>query len=282
MAETAYDRRPVSTPQHPRRRQAWWRGRAFRIAFPVAIAICLVAVWELWVHVGSVSPLILPSPLDVLARMGDMADSLLPAAGTTVKTMLIGFAIAVGVGIAAGVLIVAFRPVDLTLTPVLVASQVVPKIAVAPIIFIWFGLGGTSRLILVVLLAFFPVVIGTIAGLKSVSPNTLHLARSLGAGPVATFVRFRFPHALPEIFGGLKLAATRAVGATIIAEFLTPGPGLGRTIFLSTSELHPDIALAGIGYLVVIGVVFFFALAGLERIALPWHASVRGSSRNGA
>lgn len=281
MADAAYES-TISMPSRRPRWQTWLRGRAFRIAFPVAIAICLVAIWELWVQVGNVSPLILPSPVDVLERMADMADSLLPAASTTLKTMLIGFAIAVGLGLAAGVLIVAFRPVDLTLTPVLVASQVIPKIAIAPVIFIWFGLGGTSRLILVVLLAFFPVVIGTITGLKSVSPNTLYLARSVGAGPVSTFVRFRFPHALPEIFGGLKLAVTRAVGATIIAEFLTPGPGLGRTIFLATSELHPDIALAGIGYLVVIGVVFFFALTTLERLVLPWHASVRGSSQGAA
>lgn len=277
MTESAYDR-----PAGPRRRTISGRrlsGATLRLALPLVVLAVLVAAWEIWVQVGDVSPLIVPSPLDVIERMVDMAGDLLPAAGTTVKTMLIGFAIAAATGVVAGVGIVAFRPVDLTLTPVLVASQVIPKIAIAPIIFIWFGLGGTSRLILVVLLAFFPVAIGTISGLKSVSTNTLHLARSLGAGPAATFVRFRFPHALPDIFGGLKLAATRAVGATIIAEFLTPGPGLGRTIFLSTSELHPDIALAGIGYLVLIGVVFFFALSTLERLALPWHASVRASKQ---
>lgn len=278
MADTAYER---ATPEAPR---GSWRshplsGATLRVVLPVAVLACIVAAWEIWVQVGDVSPLIVPSPLDVIERMGDMAGSLLPDAGTTVKTMLIGFAIASAAGVTAGLAIVAFRPVDLTLTPVLVASQVIPKIAIAPIIFIWFGLGSTSRLILVVLLAFFPVVIGTISGLKSVSTNTLHLARSLGAGQIATFARFRLPHALPDIFGGLKLAATRAVGATIIAEFLTPGPGLGRTIFLSTSELHPDIALAGIGYLVVIGVAFFFALSTLERLALPWHASVRASRR---
>lgn len=279
MSDTAIERVERGRQGGARRPWSW---RAFRLAFPITIAAFLVVVWELWVRFGDVSPLILPSPIDVLARMGDQASAMLPDAGVTARTMVLGFAIAVATGVLCGVAIVAFRPVHLTLMPVIVASQVIPKISIAPIIFIWFGLDMTSRLILVVLLAFFPVVVGTVAGLRSISPSTLHLARSIGTGPVATFVRFRFPTALPEIFSGLKLAATRAVGATIIAEFLTPSPGLGRRIFLATSELHPDIALAGIGYLVVIGVAFFFCLAALERIALPWHASVRGASRSSA
>jgi NitT/TauT family transport system permease protein len=127
-----------------------------------------------------------------------------------------------------------------------------------------------------VLLSFFPVVIATVVGLKSVEPAKLYLARSMGASALQTFVKIRIPQSLPDVFGGLKLAATRAVGAAIVAEFISSGEGLGRAIFLATYDLRPDIALAGIGYLVAVGLVFFFAVAGAERLLIPWHVSVRG------
>ena len=265
----------------PVRRRGTALGTAAQIVLPLVVAMGVIVVWELWTRYGDVSPLIVPSPLDVGARMIDDASALVPEAWTTLKTILIGFGIATAAGVAMAIAIVAFRPVELTLYPVLVASQVIPKIAIAPIIFIWFGLGNTSRLIVVVLLAFFPVVIATVGGLRAAPTTTLYLARSLGAGKAQTFVRFRLPGALPDIFGGLKLAATRSVTGAIIAEFLTPGPGLGRTIFLATAELRPDVALAGVGYLVVIGIGFFFAIAAAERLLLPWHVSVRDSAMRG-
>ncbi len=253
--------------------------RPLRVALPIVIALGLVGLWELWVRVGDVSPLILPAPHTIAEQMGERFDILLPEAWTTVQVMIEGFLIASIAGLTMAVLIVAFRPVELTLYPLLVGSQVIPKIAIAPIIFIWFGLGTPSRLIVVVLLSFFPVVIASVVGLKSIEGNKLFLAQSVGAGELQTFVRFRIPNALPDIFAGLKLAATRAVGGAIIAEFLTPGPGLGRSIYLATSELRPDVALAGIAYLVILGLAFFFLVAAIERLAIPWHVSVRGSGQ---
>jgi NitT/TauT family transport system permease protein len=252
------------------------------VLLPLTVAIALIGAWELWVNVGEVSPQILPSPIDVGRAIHERFDILLAEAWTTLKLILVGYLLAVVIGLLCAVAIVAFRPLELSLYPVLVASQVIPKIAIAPIIFVWFGLGTTARLIVVVLLAFFPIVIAGVAGLRSVEVNKLYLARSLGASEFQIFTRIRMPQALPEIFGGLKLAAARAVGGAIIAEFLTPGPGLGRSIALATYELRPDVALAGIAYLVVIGTVFFFAMAALERVAIPWHVSVRSPAGRAA
>ena len=155
----------------------------------------------------------------------------------------------------------------------------IPKIAIAPIIFIWFGLGTPSRLIVVVLLSFFPVVIASVAGLKSIEPNKL-LPGALGRRRRAADVRpVPDPERVARDLRRTQAGATRAVGGAIIAEFLTPGPGLGRSIYLATSELRPDVALAGIAYLVVIGLGFFFLVAAIERLVIPWHVSVRGSGQ---
>jgi NitT/TauT family transport system permease protein len=265
----------VQAPQRLVRRSRLTSG-PMRIVLPLLIAAAVLLVWEIWTRTGDVNPGILPSPHAIGQQMAERAHILLPEAWTTLKVMVEGYLLAVAAGLGLALLIVAFRPAELTLYPIVVGSQVIPKIAIAPIIFIWFGLGTPSRLIVVVLLAFFPILIASIAGLRSIEPNKIHLARSVGAGRVRTFVRFRIPNALPEIFVGLKLGATRAVSGAILAEFLTPGPGLGRSIYLSTSELRPDVAMAGIAYLVIMGLGFFFIVAGIERLAIPWHVSVRG------
>jgi NitT/TauT family transport system permease protein len=263
----------------PKRRTARYARWTLHSLAPALAAVGIVALWELWVRLGDVDPLVLPAPSEIAARMVDRADILWDEALVTVQEIAVGFSIATVLGLVCALLIVAVRPIELTVYPSLVASQVIPKIAIAPLIFIWFGLGNTSRIIIVVLLSFFPIVIAGVVGLKSLEPSKLHLARSIGAGTFATFVKFRIPQALPDVFGGLKLAATRAVGAAIVAEFISSGEGLGRAIFLATYDLRPDVALAGVGYLVVIGVASFFAVALAERLMVPWHVSVRAGRR---
>jgi NitT/TauT family transport system permease protein len=274
MSDTLQPRLASRRPLRRSRRGATGT-RTLTVLLPLASAAALVGLWALWVHAGDVSPQILPSPEKVLSAMASRSELLLPEALSTLKLILQSYALAVSLGVICAIAIVAVRPLELTLYPILVGSQVVPKIAIAPIIFVWFGLGTTSRLIVVVLLAFFPVVIAAVVGLRSAEQNRIYLARSLGANGWQIFTRIRIPGALPDLFAGLKLAAARTVGGAIIAEFLTPGDGLGRAIAFATYELRPDIALAGIGYLVVIGTAFFFVMTAAERLALPWHVSTR-------
>ena len=255
------------------------RARAIHVSAPLLVACGLLGLWELWARVGNVSPLLLPKPSAVFSQMVGRIDILAPEAWTTLHEVLVGFGIAASAGLFLAVAIAAFRPVELTIYPILVATQVIPKIAIAPVILILFGLGNTSRIIIIVSLAFFPVVISTVVGLKSVEETKIHLARSLGAGKFQIFLKLRIPQSLPDAFGGLKLAATRAVGAAVISEFITPGPGLGRVILISSSELRPDISMACIGYLVVIGIAFFFTMTCIERLVMPWHVTFRGGTR---
>ena len=278
MSDSAYDVILAPARTGPSRASRF-AGRSVRVLAPAAVAAVLILTWQLWVELGDVSPIVLPSPSSVAARMWDQWAVLSPEAWVTIREIVYGFVIAAIFGFVCAVLIVAVRPIELTVYPILVASQVIPKIAIAPLIFIWFGLSFTARVIIIVMLAFFPIVIASVIGLKSVNPTTLHLARSTGASSFTTFVKIKIPAAMPDVFGGLKLAATRVVGAAIVAETISAGEGLGRAIFLATYELRPDIALAGIGYLVVIGLVFFFAVALAERLIIPWHVSVRGTHR---
>ena len=278
MSDSAYDVILAPTRTGPSRASRV-AGGSVRFLAPAAVAAGLILLWQLWVELGDVSPIVLPSPSTVAVRMWDQWSVLSPEAWVTIQEIVYGFVLAALFGFGCAVLIVAVRPIELTVYPILVASQVIPKIAIAPLIFIWFGLSFTARVIIIVMLAFFPIVIASVIGLKSVNPTTLHLARSTGASAFTTFVKIKIPAAMPDVFGGLKLAATRVVGAAIVAETISAGEGLGRAIFLATYELRPDIALAGIGYLVVIGLVFFFAVALAERLVIPWHVSVRGSHR---
>jgi NitT/TauT family transport system permease protein len=276
MSDTAFG---LPSPSARAVRARTGRTLAVRLLAPVALAACVIGLWQLWVAVGNVDPAILPPPSDVFRQIAKAFDQLFPAAWITVQTILTGLGIASGCGLLLALLIAAFRPLELSIYPLLIASQVVPKIAIAPVIFVIVGLNQNARLIIVVLLSFFPIVISSVVGLRSIDPTRIYLARSLGANVFQQFWRFRIPHALPDVFSGLKLGVTRAVGAAIIAEFISTGTGLGRSILLATFQQRPDIALAGVAYMVVIGVFFFFALGWLERIAIPWHASVRNTRR---
>ena len=274
MSDTAID---VGFPQVPRT-VGTGTARVLRVVAPLLVAAVLIGVWELWTKVGNVSHFLLPTPTAVFSNMVHETDIIFPAAWITIKETLEGFTIAALSGVGLAVAIAAFKPIRLTIYPILVGSQVIPKIAIAPVILILFGLGHTSRIIIIVSLTFFPIVISTVVGLQSVEPTKIHLARSLGAGGIKTFLKIRIPQSLPDMFGGLKLAATRAVGGALVSEYITPGPGLGRVILLASSELHPQLSLACIGYLIMIGLALFFVVTSAERFLTPWAASSRNAS----
>ncbi|MGH7268697.1 MAG: ABC transporter permease, partial [Candidatus Rokuibacteriota bacterium] len=159
--------------------------------------------------------------------------------------------------------------------PVLVATQVVPKIAIAPILTIWFGFGMPPKVMMCFLISFFPVVIDSIVGLRSVEVGKLHLARSMGASPWQTFVKIRLPSALPSILGGVKIASTFAVVGAVVGEFIGADQGLGRVILIANGNFDTVTVFAAIGYLTFIGVGLFLLVDGVERLVIPWHVSRR-------
>jgi NitT/TauT family transport system permease protein len=250
------------------------RGRIAPIAYPVLTFVLIVAVWELWVRVGDVSPFILPPPSTIGEHLS-ILDELWPALWATMKRVIEGFLLATGVGFLIAVGIVTFRPVERALMPLIITTQVVPKIAIAPLLLVWFGYGGWSTILIVFLLAFFPIVINTTLGLRSVELEKLYLARAIGASWAATFFKIRFPGALPSIFGGLKLAALLSVNGAVVAEFISATSGIGRVLQEAQGNVDLPTLFVAIGYLSLFGLAFFLLMELLERLTIPWHVSRR-------
>jgi NitT/TauT family transport system permease protein len=164
------------------------------------------------------------------------------------------------------------------LYPLLVASQVIPKLAIAPLFIIWFGFGWIPKIFLVFLIAFFPIVIDSIVGFRAIEIEKLYLARSMGASRTQIFVRFRLPQALPSIFSGLKLAGTLAVIGAIVAEFVGSDTGIGHAILAANATLQTETMFAGVLYITIVGIILFLAIDLLERLMLPWHVSRRAGA----
>jgi NitT/TauT family transport system permease protein len=155
--------------------------------------------------------------------------------------------------------------------------QIVPKIAIAPLFIIWFGFGFMPKLLLVFLLSFFPIVVSSIAGFKSVDPDVMDLARSTGAGAWRLFAKIRLPQALPDIFTGLKVGAALAATAAVVAEFVASNKGLGYLLLEYNGNLETPMVFAVIIVLSLIGLAIYYAVEFLERITIPWHVSQRGA-----
>jgi len=243
---------------------------------PPTIAVLLVlALWQLTVHFTGVAAFILPSPSEVAVALWQDAPILLPNAWITLQEILVGLVISILVGIPLAVLLVSFKPIERALYPLLIASQVVPKVALTPLFLIWFGLGLMPKIVMVVLMAFFPIVINTALGLRGIEIEKLYLAQSMGAGRLTTLARFQIPGALPSMFSGIKLATTLAVIGAIVGEFVGASEGLGYSIQQGMARLNAPLTFAAIIYLTVIGMLLFLVVDVIERIALPWHVSRR-------
>lgn len=240
---------------------------------PWATILGLVAVWEVSARVFGIPQWLLPAPSaiigELIAKPGMFAYHALVTAGEIV----LGFLLSVIVGIPLAFGIAYSRVFERTLYPILVASQAVPKVAIAPLLIVWFGFGTLPKVIVAFLIAFFPIVIDTVVGLRSVQPEMLHLARSMGASGWQTFRKIRLPKALPSIFAGLKVAITLAVVGAIVGEFVAADRGLGYMLMIASGEMNSRMLFAAIIVLTLIGVAFFLLIEILERWCIPWHGT---------
>ena len=180
------------------------------------------------------------------------------------------------IGIPLAVAVASSRTLNLTLYPILVATQSIPKVAIAPIILVWFGLGIESKLAIAFLVAFFPIVVDTATGLRSTPPGLLELARSLRASRYQVFAKVQFPAALPFIFSGAKVAVTLAVIGAVIGEFVGSVGGLGNLLLTANSQLDSPLAWAALVWLSALGVLLFAAVALAERLLMPWAEAGHG------
>jgi len=186
-----------------------------------------------------------------------------------------GFGLSILFGIPMALLIAYSRTIESFVYPLLVFSQSVPKIAVAPLFVVWFGFGIIPKVIAAFLLGFFPIVVSTVMGFKSVEPEMIDLARSMKASRLQTFMRISLPQAMPAIFSGLKVSVTLAVVGAVVGEFVGSNSGIGYVLQIANGNFDLPLMFAALVVLSMIGVVLFVAIDLLERVMIPWHASQR-------
>ncbi len=189
----------------------------------------------------------------------------------TTLEILLGFGLSVVVGVPLALAIFLWPPFARTIYPLLVSSQAVPKVAVAPLFLVWFGFGLMPKVLIAFLIAFFPVVINTAMGLASLEREKIYLAQSMGLGAFATFFKIKLPNALPSIFAGLKISITFAVVGAVVGEFVGGQGGLGYLLLIANGNMDTALLFGGIVALTLLGIIFFALVAVVEHLVLPPH-----------
>ncbi len=243
----------------------------------IGFAVLFVA-WEAAARLLDIPRYILPAPTAIWSDFLERYPRMMDAAVTTAGEIVLGFILSVLVSIPLAVLISYSRPIERSVMPIIVALQIIPKIAIAPLFIIWFGFGLAPKLLLVFLLCFFPILVSATTGLRSVPSDVLDLARSTGTTEFLVFRKIRLPHALPSIFTGLKVAATLATTAAIVAEFVASDRGLGYMLLEFNGNLETGMVFATVILLSFIGVALYSVVEFIERRAVSWHVSQRSQA----
>jgi NitT/TauT family transport system permease protein len=270
------DTLPPGETAQPGRFTLLMRTRPEIVLAPLLLVVVVLA-WEYGVLWLDVPTYILPPPSRIAFAMWQGLDAGIfdrggywLHAGVTVAEVLLGFFIGSGVGLVLGTVISQFRILEATLRVYLVAIQSLPKVALAPIIVMWFGFGLTSKVVIICLLTFFPLLITSMAGFKAVDAERLELMRALGARPWQIFWKVRFPSALPYIFAGLDMAAVLAVVGAVVGEFVGAQRGLGTLILSMNAQMDTAGTFSVFIILAIVGVVMYQAMRIIERRFLFW------------
>ena len=242
---------------------------------PFLMVVMLIVLWDVFIRIFKVPPYLVPNPLSVAKTLVAEWPMLLRETMPTLYATLGGFALSALIGVPIAMSIAYSRVVESFVYPLLVFSQSVPKVAIAPLFVVWFGFGIVPKVIAAFLLGFSPVVVATVQGFKSVEGDVIDLARSMGANPWKIFLKFRLPHALPSIFSGLKVSVTLAVVGAVVGEFVGSNSGLGYVLQKANGTFDLPLMFAALVILSMIGVLLFLVLEVIERALVPWHASQR-------
>ena len=222
--------------------------RVANFVFPLAGTAIILLLWHYYVVLFRVPVVVLPTPMQVLQAIVEDSRALAEEGWITALECLYGFALAMAVGIP------------------------IPKVAIAPILLVWFGTGIKSKLAMAFVIAFFPVVVDTATGLRSTSPELLELARSLQCSRLQTFFKIQLPSALPSIFSGAKIAVTLSVIGAVIGEFIGSNEGLGNLLLTANSQLNSPLVWAALVVLSLLGVILYGLVVLAEKLLMPWAA----------
>lgn len=237
---------------------------------PVIFIIILLVLWELCVNLGGVEKYIMPAPSDVFRVLFKDMSNLFPHMLVTLYEGFIGFLIAIILSLIIAVLMDSVPLIKKALYPVLIISQTVPTIALAPLFIIWFGFGTLPKIIVVVIVCFFPIVISLADGLANVDKDLINHFKLMGASRVKTFIHLKLPYGIINLFSGLKIAATYSIMGAVIGEWLGGDKGLGVYMTRARSSYALDKMFASIILIIVISMLMFLIVGFIEKRVTPW------------
>jgi NitT/TauT family transport system permease protein len=253
---------------------SYWRKTEQTRTIIIVLAV-LVVVWELSVRVFGIRSFLLPPPTIVIADIFGNPAFFAKASLYTLYVTSVGFLIALVGGVLLAIAIVSSSFIDRTFYTLLVATNSIPKVALAPLFVIWLGTGGAPKIAIAAIIAIFPIVINTTVGLRAIDNDMIDLARSARALRRDVMLKVRFPNALPSLFAGAKIGVSFALIGAIVGEFVAGEQGLGYVILTSQATFNSTRAFAAILVLGVLGTIMFFMIEAVERWMLPWHVSQR-------
>jgi NitT/TauT family transport system permease protein len=245
----------------------------------VLLTVFALLAWEAIIRLGHVSTYIVPAPTAIARALSANADDLWHAAIVTAREVFIGFAVSLVVGVALALVIVRFRWFGRAVYPLVVFFQTVPKVALAPIFILWFGYDLAPKVLLILVIAFFPITLNMLAGLEAVERGFVALMRSVGATENEILFRVRVPHALPQLMAGVKIAITFCVIGAIVGEFAGASAGLGYVIQFASTQLETPLVFAALVVVSLVGVGFYYVSELLERLIVPWAPEFDGTDR---
>lgn len=243
----------------------------------VALTGALIGLWELLAHLLDVQPWLLPAPSEIAEELGNSFSLYMEHARITLQEIVVGFALAALLGSFLAAAISWSRVVERSLYPIVIASQTIPIITLAPLLLVWVGPEMTSKVIIVVLISFFPVVVSLVDGLRSADAEMANMMRTLGASRVQLLLKLRLPAALPFLFSGLKVAAVTSVIGAVVGEWVGGSGGLGWLMKVSGPQFRTDRVFAAIFVLSVAAVLLFLVVVISERWALRHHGPKAGA-----
>jgi NitT/TauT family transport system permease protein len=258
----------------PRRSPA--RGPVRAVLLPVLGLALVIGGWWLAVILFGVEEIFLPTPGAIVATFVSQPKDLLDGVLPTIQETLGGFAVAIPVGLIIALAIAASRTLNQMFYPLVVAANAIPKLALAPLVVTALGIGLASKVVVVFLVCFFPIVVSSYAGFASTPADLAELARSLSASRLQTFLKVRFPAALPQIFVGMKVAAALATIGAVVGEFAGTVHGLGNEVFAYSGQGRTSEAFGAVILLSVVSVALFYLVVLIERLVVPWAARTTG------
>jgi NitT/TauT family transport system permease protein len=248
--------------------------RISKQASPWIAMLIIILLWDLSIRLFHIPAYLLPSPLSVIDEIWRRRSLLVVASLWTGIEIWAGFALAVLLGLGLGIPIAYSRSLESAILPVVVVQQVIPKVAVAPLLLIWLGYGLTPKIFIAALISFFPILVNTIKGLRTVDIELTQWIGTLGATRFQLFVKLAMPWALPYIFAAMKVAITFAVVGAVVGEFVGSDRGLGYLILQSTNVLDTKLTFAALTVLSFIGIVSYWIILLAERLMVPWERSI--------